>query len=54
MKGDDIMTILIINIMYMFIITVLTFVGTVDTAYVTFVTESDINNAFYMYCIRGP
>lgn len=53
MKGDDIMTILIINIMFLFVI-ILTFVGIINTLYTTFVVESNLNNTFYMYCIRGP
>lgn len=47
------MTILIINIMFLFVV-VLTFVGTIHTAYVALTTESNSNNAFYMYRVRGP
>lgn len=53
MKGDDIMTILIINIMFLFVV-ILTFVGIINTLYTTFVVESNLNNTFYMYRVRGP
>lgn len=47
------MTILIINIMFLFVV-VLTFIGTIYTAYVVLTTESNSNNTFYMYRVRGP
>jgi hypothetical protein len=53
MKGDDIMTILIINIMFWFVI-ILTVVGTIHTNYIVLTTESNSNNTFYMYRVRGP
>lgn len=52
MKGDDIMTILIINIMFCLIV-VLTCINTIN-AFTVSIQKRNWSTTFYMYCVRGP